>query len=1121
MQRTKDCAQAHLLMGWVLAGGVALFWGGGLSGAASAQIVPDETLGVERSHLNRNVQRGNQLIDQITGGATRGSLLFHSFEAFNVGQGQQVYFSNPAGIGHILSRVTGSDRSDILGTLGVDGNANLFLLNPNGILFGADARLDIRGSFVASTADSFLLNDGLEFSATNPEAPPLLVVSLRPGLQPGGVASGTIVSAGNLSAGQDLTLVGDRLDLTGQLQAGGDLTLLGNDVQIRDSVTIPFVASATGQLLVQGDRTVDIFALNHPSSGLFAGGDLVLRSPNAVTGDARYTAGGNFRIEQPNGGAGALTSPNDPVIRAGGNVRFGTYTGASLHIFAGGSVTIDSVEINAPDPVNGIQETVNLSNGGTIAIDGRTRPTLDVRAGTTAVGTPGVTGTPPAGLDTTGAATSGAIAINSIRISQPNGLVFLSNQYQPNADLTSGTIRVGAVNLANDAGGGSVVIDARDRLQVSGVVDTSAVTGNAGDVQFLAEGDLELQPGSEILARGFVGGAIDLSSGGNLSFIGDGDPNPNDDDFDIEAIASVTTGNGTGRNVTLEAPSIFVGDSEILITLAEGATGRSGDLTIRAGSFATDFAAIVTDVVGTGTGGNVLIEADTINMNNVFLGSVVAETGVGNSGTLTVNARLFSGVFGTQIGSQTRGQGNAGDVTINTSESISFDGSVFVPIPGDPFFAPSGAFSSAQPRAIGSSGRLTITTPVLSVTNGAQLRTTTEGSGNAGVITINANEVTFDGTTSNSLVGVSPSAAVSEVLRGSDGRGGDIRINTQSLTVTNGAQIRVTTEVAGDAGNIQINASDSVTLAGADPTRRRLSGLFADTQPGSTGNSGSITVTSDRISLEDGAQIVVGSRGTGQGGDVRIRANRLALENDGFISAETASNQGGDIELQVRDLITLRDNSRISTTAGTARAGGDGGNITINSEYIVAVPAENSDITANAFEGRGGNIRITTQGIFGIEFREENTPLSDITATSEFGVDGVVEINRPDVDPSRGLVALPADVVDASQLIARGCSAGGALAQELGEFVVTGRGGLPPNPTEALSNDSVLVDWETLEDATAGVIESETPLVVAQAQPIVEAQGLVRQPNGRVVLATQPTHATPHNPWMAQVSCQG
>ena len=139
---------------------------------ARAQITPDGTLGAEGSIITPNVNAGGLPADRIDGGARRGANLFHSFREFNVGELQRVYFANPAGIENILSRVTGSSRSDILGTLGVvGGNANLFLINPNGIIFGPNARLDVGGSFVASTANAIQFGEQGFFSATNPEAP--------------------------------------------------------------------------------------------------------------------------------------------------------------------------------------------------------------------------------------------------------------------------------------------------------------------------------------------------------------------------------------------------------------------------------------------------------------------------------------------------------------------------------------------------------------------------------------------------------------------------------------------------------------------------------------------------------------------------------------------------------------------------------------------------------------------------------------------------------------------------------------------------------------------------------------------------------------------------------------
>jgi filamentous hemagglutinin family protein len=218
-----------------------------------AQIAPDNTLGAESSIVTPNANVGGSLGDRIDGGATRGANLFHSFLEFNVGNGQGVYFANPTGIQNIFSRVTGTNPSQIRGTLGVDGGANLFLLNPNGIIFGRNARLDIAGSLVATTANSLLFENGFEFSTRNPQAPPLLTINLSPGLQYGSNRSGTISNTGNLAVGQNLTLAAGNLNLQGQLQAGGDLTLQALDtVQVRDSATNPFIASAGGSLLSSG-----------------------------------------------------------------------------------------------------------------------------------------------------------------------------------------------------------------------------------------------------------------------------------------------------------------------------------------------------------------------------------------------------------------------------------------------------------------------------------------------------------------------------------------------------------------------------------------------------------------------------------------------------------------------------------------------------------------------------------------------------------------------------------------------------------------------------------------------------------------------------------------------------
>jgi large exoprotein involved in heme utilization and adhesion len=229
----------------------------------------------------------------------------------------------------------------------------------------------------------------------------------------------------------------------------------------------------------------------------------------------------------------------------------------------------------------------------------------------------------------------------------------------------------------------------------------------------------------------------------------------------------------------------------------------------------------------------------------------------------------------------------------------------------------------------------------------------------------------------------------------------------------------------------------------------------------------------------------------------------------------------------------LRHNSLISTTAGTAQAGGDGGNLNINSQFIVAVPSENSDIRANAFTGKGGEIQIGTQGIFGTQFRPKDTPLSDITASSDFGVSGVVQITTPRVDPSQGLVELPANVVDAEGLIAQD------LCRTRGEesaFLVTGRGGLPTNPNEVIAPDAVVVEWANQNPGSSGASSSREKLPTASVPQqnnssgvindrskkveLREAQGWAIAPDGKVILTAEAPKLTPHSPGLTSPGCQ-
>ncbi|MBD2208529.1 filamentous hemagglutinin N-terminal domain-containing protein [Nostoc linckia FACHB-104] len=1122
----------------------------GLTSGVKAQIIPDNSLGSDRSIVTPNVQQQGNVIERIDGGAIRGNNLFHSFQDFNVGDQQRVYFANPSNIENILGRVTGNQASKIFGTLGVLGGANLYLINPNGIIFGQNARLDISGSFFASTSSGVLFPNGEKFSTQNPQSPPLLTIKQPLGLDSWLPPESTITNSGNLSVGKDLTLLGQNLDLQGQLQAGRNLTLQASDtVKIRDTVNNPFIAAAGQQLLAQGNK-IDIFALNNRASGLFAGENLLLRSANAIGGNAQFYSNGNFRLEQLNGTGGDLSSTDDPVIRASGDVSFNSYTGASIHIFAGGSVTIDSLTITGPDTTNFINQTVTLSDGVTqVPINGSLIPTVDIRAGTTAVNPPGITGEPSdfsPTPNTNGNPSSANITINQI-VNQ-GGLIFLTNQYQPNPVL-SGDITVTSLlgTFGGVARGGDVVIDSRGKITTPNFLDASgfdfvtfSFANPGGNITLLAKGDIFMPSRSQIVSYGSSGGNITLKSQSAIIQA----PAP----LGISYIESAGYGSGQGGDVTLNAPLISL-SNYVQSNLYPGATGPGGKLIITANSLEANQAELSTFTLG-GNAGNVIVNADRISLNNSKLGSQTISAIGGNAGDVEINTKTFTatnggqvfsqtervgnggkitvratdaialtgisdrGIFsgfsnvvfpnaqgnggiidiqtnslslqqGAQIRASTRGFGDAGRIEVNAAKSILIDGAIlFSPanLP-QPQVIPSGILSEVLPGSQGQGNIIDIKTGQLSVTNGAGISTSTATADDAGGIFINATQsVSFDGNPGEPF---KPSGAFVSALAGATGQGGTLQITAPALSVTNGAQLEALTAGGGNAGNIAVIVKDKVLLAGAN------TGVFSNTTAGSTGNGGNIFIDPELVEIRDGATVSVNSQGSGIGGNIRIEATRLTLENQAVISAETASTNGGNISLSLPDYLLLLQNSRVSTNAGNAGAGGNGGNVIIGTNFIVTVPKDNNNITANAFFGRGGNVDITATSLFGIANQQQGTSGNKITASSEFGVAGTVSINNLDIDPASGLVELPDAPNDPSDRIIASCA-----ATEGNSFIITGRGGLPVDPTATIRDQTLLSD---LRDFTTAQnrnqsINSSPPtqeFIIAATSWVINAQGEV------------------------------
>ena len=316
---------------------------------------------------------------------------------------------------------------------------------------------------------------------------------------------------------------------------------------------------------------------------------------------------------------------------------------------------------------------------------------------------------------------------------------------------------------------------------------------------------------------------------------------------------------------------------------------------------------------------------------------------------------------------------------------------------------------------------------------------------------------------------------------------GNIKVNARNLELSRsnlqagiGANFQLTATKAGD---ITLNAAEIISID--DGT------IANEVQEQGTGNGGDIELTRRSLFLN-----------TGSGGNINISTQSLFLDEGASIDATNqgiggADNTGGNINLQISDLLTLQDNSTISAEAlGNA----NGGNIRIDADFIIAQPNQNNDIIAAAAGGTGGNISVTTNAIFGLEESRfiPSNDTNDLDASSILGIDSTID----ETNPIQALEVLPIEVIDVTSLVEQNlCQQG-----QGSEFVVTGKGGTAPSPTQARDGSVSQVDlvkpvpFSEVEAAT-----QEAQKGKEESSEIVEAQGWVVNDRGMVELVASKT----------------
>ncbi|AUB43497.1 Large exoprotein involved in heme utilization or adhesion (plasmid) [Nostoc flagelliforme CCNUN1] len=775
-----------------------------------------------------------------------------------------------------------------------------------------------------------------------------------------------------------------------------------------------YVEGATGGNIGVNARNLEILGGSILSAGIGEG----LGTPETIGGDITLNATREIKVAGGSNvrnlvGLGSKGNGGNITIDSG---SFSLQDGAQLAASTFGQGNAGNVTVSAKNAVDLADASIlsrveagGVGKGGNININAATLSLID--------GTQLVTATREASdTQPAGRGDAGNVNVNvtgSVNIAgEKNGTVSKIGSEVETGTVGNGgniTINSGSFSLRDRAqlaastfgqgNAGNVTVRTLDAVSLADASILSTVesggVGKGGNIDINAA-TLSLIDGAQLAT--FTREASDTEPAGrgdagnvNVNVTGSVNIAGKKNDFLSGIRSQVNTGTvGNGGNITINSGSFSLQNGAQLAASTEG-LGNGGNITIDSGSFSLQNGAqLVASTEGQGNAGNVTVRAlDAVSLADAGILSTVESGGVGKGGNININAATLSLINGAQLVTVTReasdtqpvGRGDAGNVNVNVTGSVN--------IAGEKNGLFSGIYSRVKTGTVGNGGNITIDSGSFSLQDDARLNTSTLGQGNAGNVTVSA----------KNAVDLADNAGIfSTVEAGGVGKGGNININAATLSLIDGSQLLTATIEAsdtqpagrGDAGNVNVNVTGSVNIAGEK--NGFISKITSSVETGTVGNGGNITIDSGSFSLQNGAILEASTFGQGNAGTIKVNAAdfftisskssnlnsslfvdsqsprrtagdiivtspRVTLDNNSALNAKSASGNGGNINLQT-DLLLLRRGAEISTTAGTAEAGGNGGNINIDapSGFIIAVPNENSDITANAYTGSGGRV---------------------------------------------------------------------------------------------------------------------------------------------------------------------